>query len=124
LLRELGEQAAERFQRGGVPLPGLRGDPEVDPGGGEGGVDDPEVHRRLHGHVLEIRRPSMEQQGLLTIVERQLGQRGCAGPEPERQACARVLHHTLAEVLDVGGGVGPQVVEEGVSGDVSHDDAP
>jgi hypothetical protein len=124
LLGQLGEQAAERLQRPGVPAAGLRCDPEVDPRGRQRRIGHAVVHRRLHRDVLEVVGAGVEQQRLLPIVEGNLDQGGGAGAEPERQSGPGVLDLPVAQVLHVRRRVGPQVVDEGVSRDVRHDRTP
>jgi len=70
LLRQLGEQTSDLFQRKANPRARVRVDREVDAGRGGGGVGDPVRDRCLHRDVLEVRCASVEEQGLLAIIHR------------------------------------------------------
>ncbi len=107
LLGQLGEQAADLLERSRPPGAPVGVDPEVDAGGGDGRVGDPVGDRGLDGDVLEVGRAGVEQERLLPVVDRHLAQCGRERPEPEGLAGAVVGQLAVAEVPDVGGGVGP-----------------
>lgn len=120
LLGELGEQAPELLEGCGPPRAAVGVDAEIDPGGGHRRVGDPVGDRRLDGDILEVGGPAVEHEGLLAVVDRDLAQGGGEGPEPERLAGPVVHQLAVVEMAHVRGGVGPEVSQEEVAGDVGH----
>ena len=120
LLRELGEEAANMFERRRSPHTEVGIDPEVDSGGRRRRVDHSVRDRGLHGHVLEIEGATVEEQRLFTVIDRNFAQGGVERSEPERLARTVVHQSALAEVADVRGGVRPEVPHKQELRDVSH----
>jgi hypothetical protein len=85
LLGELGEQSTELLERPAPPGADVGVDPEVDPRRGHCRVDDAVRDRGLHGHVLEVDRPRVEEQRLLPIVDGDLADGG--GHRRNQNAC-------------------------------------
>jgi len=120
LLGQLGEETAELLERGGPPVPAVRVDPEVEPRGGQRRVGHPVRHGGLHGDVLEVDGPAVEQQRLLAVVDRDLAQGRVQWAEPEGLSGPVVGKPAVAQVAHVGRGVRPQVTDETEPADVGH----
>jgi hypothetical protein len=120
LLGELGEQRRHLLERRLRPRAVGELDGEVDAPCEQPRVGDPERNRALHGQLLEVGRAGVEQQRQLAVVDRDLGHRGVDGAEPEREPGAVAT----AVVEHVRGGLGAEVADEGIGGDLGHGDRP
>ena len=100
LLGELGEQAGDLLERRLRPAAVAKVDREVDAPGERRGVGDPERDHALRRPAPGSRRErDAEQERQLAVVDRDLGDGGVDGPEPEREprAVARELAAAVME---------------------------
>jgi hypothetical protein len=123
-LRQFGKGSGELVERGAAPRAGDRIDAEIDAGGGSLGGRDPVRHGCLHGDVLKVAGPGMEQERQLAVVDRHLGEHRGNRTEPERQASALVPDLAAHEVGDVGRRRAAQLAEKEPTRDVCHDVLP
>lgn len=75
LLRGLGEEGGDLFERCAAPASGVRVHGEVEPVRRLGRIADPVRDGGLHGDVLEVGRTGVERHGQLPVVDRHFGER-------------------------------------------------
>ena len=74
-MSQLREQPAQLLERTSLPDAHLEVDGEVDAGCGFGRIDDSIGDRGLNRNVLKVAGACVEEEGLLTVVDRDLADR-------------------------------------------------